>query len=119
MKRLGLLLSIILLLSACASPQRLSTEYERDQLISVRHNAENEYTLLTYRDALGQMRHVLRRHGIFELSMTHTHAGTVDLKERGQAVRSINAAEVTRLTARLNELLRDALPTSKALTSEV
>lgn len=119
MKRLGLLLSLSLLLGACAAPAMLSTEYERDQLISVRHNAENEYTLLTYRDALGQMRHVLRRHGIFELSMTHTHAGTVDLKERGQAVRSLSADEATQLMARVNELLRDALQPAQAIMPEV
>lgn len=119
MKPLALALCLAALLGACTGPAALNA-YERDQLVSVRHNSQNEYTLIVYRDPLGQMRHVLRRHGIFELSLTHTRAGIVDLKERGQAARSLTPDEVTRLTARINDLLRDALqPAQTTVTSEV
>lgn len=105
MKRAAALLVLTsCLLGACTSTEALNT-YERDELIAVKHNHDNGYTLLVYRDPLGQTRHVLRREGVYELTMTYTLEGIIELKERGSNERELEATEANRLTRRINDLL--------------
>ncbi len=106
MKRLTVLLTLLpCLLCACATTDVLNT-YERDELIAVQHNTTNDYTLLIYRDPLGQRRHVLRRHGVFELALTYTLNGEVALRERGCPPRVLEAIEAHRVTRHINDMLQ-------------
>lgn len=100
----ALLALLLSLTAACASTNEIAT-YEHDDLISVQHNDENSYTLLIYRDAVGQTRHVLRRSGICELVVTYTLTGDILMKERGEGERVITAVEASRLTHHINTLI--------------
>ena len=105
MKRLTYLLVLMpCLLCACASVDTL-TSYESDELIEVKHNNNTDCTLLVYRDPMGQMRHVFRRHGIFEFGLTFRMDGGITLKERGRIERDIEAIEASRVTQRINTLM--------------
>ena len=65
MKRLAVFLVLMpCLLCACTATQALDS-YERDELLSIKHNPKTDCTLLTYRDPLGQTRHVFRKHGVY------------------------------------------------------
>ncbi len=100
----ALLVLLAHLLTACATSNEIAT-YEHDDLISVQHNDENSYTLLIYRDAVGQTRHVLRRSGVCELVITYSLKGDILVKERGEGERVITAIEASRLTRHINTLL--------------
>lgn len=118
MNRFSVLL-VACLLSACAStrPAPVSepaaatlqnapfSQYEQEDLVSVQHNRDNAYTLLIYRNALGQVRYVLRRQGVCEMVLTRTETGALLLKERGRAERPVDADEAHRLTRRLETLV--------------
>ena len=51
------------------------------------------------------MRHVFRRHGVFELGLRYTLGGEVFLKERGRQERPIDGVEASRATRYINDLL--------------
>ena len=105
MKRLTVLLVLLpCLLCACASVESL-TSYESDELIEVKHNNNSDCTLLVYRDPMGQLRHVFRRHGIFEFGLTFRTDGGISLKERGRTERDIEAMEASRVTRRINTMM--------------
>ena len=93
------------LLGACTAMEPLAS-YERDELVAVKHNQDTDCTLLINRDPLGQTRHVFRKHGIFEFGLTFTLEGGIYLKERGRGEREIEAIEASRVTNRINNLLR-------------
>ena len=106
MKRYAVLLILLpVLLGACTASESL-TSYESDELVAVKHNQTTDCTLLIYRDPLGQTRHVFRKHGIFEFGLTFTLEGGIYLKERGRGEREIEAIEASRVTNRINNLLR-------------
>lgn len=105
MKRIAVLFALVpFLLGACTSTQ-VHSDFESDELIAVQHNQNTDCTLLTYRDPLGQTRHVFRKHGVFELGLTYTLAGEIVLKERGRNERRIEAIEANLVTQRINSLL--------------
>ena len=105
MKRLTVLLIFLpCLLCACVSFESL-TAYESDELIEVKHNTNTDCTLLVYRDPMGQLRHVFRRHGIFEFGLTFRMDGGITLKERGRGERDIEAMEASRVTQRINAMM--------------
>ena len=106
MNRLLLLAAVFALTTGCSSSAPTTLDYERDELISVQHNTENMMTLLTYRDPLGQTRHVLRQNGVFEFALTYTLVGKIALKERGGEEREIDAAEASIVTSHINLLFR-------------
>ena len=106
MKRLAVFLVLMpCLLCACTATQALDS-YERDELVSIKHNPKTDCTLLTYRDPLGQTRHVFRKHGVYELGLTYTLAGDIILKERGHHERRIEAIELSHLTEHINNQLQ-------------
>ena len=110
MKRLAVLLALTpFLLGACASVESLSA-YENDELVAVRHNQNTDCTLLIYRDPMGQTRHVFRKHGVFEFGLTFRPDGGISLKERGRSARDIEAVEASRVTQRINTLMRVEQP---------
>lgn len=51
------------------------------------------------------MRHVFRRHGVFELGLRYTPGGEVLLKERGRQEQPIDGVEAGRVTRYINGLL--------------
>ena len=105
MKPLTVLLVLLpCLLCACSSVESL-TSYESDELIEVQHNRNSDCTLLIYRDPMGQLRHVFRRHGIFEFGLTFRADGGITLKERGRMERDIEAMEASQVTQRINTLM--------------
>jgi len=105
MKRHAILWIVMsFVLGACAETDVVRT-YERDDLVSVQHNNANSYTLLTYLDALGQTRQVLRRHGVCEIVVTYSLTGEILLKERGRGERVIGAVEASRITRHINAVL--------------
>ena len=77
-----------------------------DDLLAVRHNDQNDYMLLVYRDPIGQTRHVLRRNGVCEIVMTYTIDGKILLKTRGKKEGDISPVEAGRITQRINNLLK-------------
>ncbi len=116
MKRLVVFLALMpCLLGACVTTEVVS--FERDELVAVQHNTKNDYTLLIYRDPLGQTRHVLRRHGIFELVLTYLSSGEIALRERGCPQRKIEALEAHRLTRHINNLLQVKEKSEEQLSS--
>lgn len=105
MKSLSVLLVLLpCLLCACTTVESLTT-YESDELIEVKHNNNSDCTLLIYRDPLGQLRHVFRRHGIFEFGLTFKMDGGIALKERGRLERDIEAMEASQVTQRINTMM--------------
>jgi len=117
MKRLAVFLVLMpCLLCACTATQALDS-YERDELLSIKHNPKTDCTLLTYRDPLGQTRHVFRKHGVYELGLTYTLAGNTMLKERGHHERRIEAIELSRVTQHINNQLQVKQQRSEHLSS--
>lgn len=104
MCRIGILLVLLLGLSACTRIDATSA-YETEELVVVQHNDYNKYLLLVYRDPIGQTRHVLRRNGITEMILTYTLEGHIKLKTRGQKERKIEPMEAGTITQRINSLL--------------
>lgn len=98
-------LACALLLSACTSSRSTMMSYERDELVSVHFNKSNDYTLLIYRDGIGQVRHVLRRSGVFEMVVTYTFTGDVKLLIRGQKERTLQSYEAQEITSYVNEII--------------
>ena len=96
---------IVILLSGCASVEP-TNYYESEDLLGVQHNEYNDYSLLVYRDTLGQTRHVLRRHGVTEIVLTYTIEGKIKLKARGKRERFIEPTEAGHITQRINGLLK-------------
>ena len=117
MKRLSVLFVFLAALSGCSHQAKTLINYERDELVSVQHNTENMVTLLTYRDPLGQTRHVLRRNGVFELALTYTMVGKVELKQRGGEEREIDSIEASAVTNHINLLFRGAAESNKLISS--
>lgn len=104
MYRIGLLLALFA--GGCATTASPIPHYERDELVSVRHNEATDSTLLIYRDpALGQLRHVLRRHGLFELALTFQADGGIALTERGVGVRALTPEEAGHIVGRIRVLM--------------
>ncbi len=117
MKRLAAL-GVLLpcLLCACTAP-RLVDSYERDELLAVQHNQQTDCTLLIYRDPLGQVHHIFRRHGVFEFALTFTRDGGFAFRERGGVPRSILAEEAHRLTQHVAALLQRRAEAPEQLSS--
>ncbi|MDX1547919.1 MAG: hypothetical protein R3247_13070 [Rhodothermales bacterium] len=104
MYRIVLLLALFA--GGCATAAAPIPHYARDELVSVRHNEATDSTLLIYRDpALGQLRHVLRRHGLFELALTFEADGGIALTERGAAARALTPEEAGRVVGRIRVLM--------------
>ncbi len=117
MKRLAVFLVLMpCLLCACTATQALDS-YERDELVSVKYNPKTDCTLLTYRDSIGQTRHVFRKHGVFELGLAYTLAGDFILKERGHHERRIEAVELSRVRHHINNQLQVKQQRSEQLSS--
>ena len=93
------------LLSACATTSPVHS-YEEDDLVSMRHNANNDYTVLVYRDPLGQLRQVVRQRGVCEMVITYTVSGDILFKERGESLRRLQPSEADDLSLRIKALLR-------------
>ena len=106
MRRLAPLALLMLpgLLGACATPSPTAS-YERDALVSMRHNKHNDYTVLVYRDPLGQLRQVVRRKGVCEMVVTYTASGDITLKARGEGLRRLQPAEADVLSLHIKALL--------------
>lgn len=116
MKRLAFLTLLFCLMCGCRTVDPLST-YERDELVAVQHNQESAYTLLVYRDPMGQTRHVLRKNGVTQLVITYTLVGEIELKERGVDGRKIGAIEANRVTKHINALLSTEKGNGEKLSS--
>lgn len=116
MNRFALLAFVLpCFLGACASTSSMPVPaYENDNLISMRHNKHNGYTLLTYRDPLGQVRQVVRKKGVCEMVITYSVSGDVTLKARGEDVRHLQPTEAIDLTRRIKALLRERRHTQPA-----
>ncbi|MEM1126678.1 MAG: hypothetical protein AAGI71_08505 [Bacteroidota bacterium] len=113
------LFTCTLLMSAC-STGLIDTAFEREDLVVVHHNEQNDYTLLVYQDPYGQKRHVLRRRGVFEMVLTYLPSGDIRMKERGQQERKISTVEASRVTREINRLINTEgapQPRSGAVTS--
>ena len=94
---------------ATSSPVRSpkpAHSYENDDLISMRHNENTDYTVLVYRDSLGQLRQVVRKQGVCEMVITYTVTGDILLKERGEDPRRLQPSEADVLSHRIKTLLR-------------
>ena len=104
-RSLTVLALAVFLLSGCASAGYMA-EYEGEDLLAVRHNEDNDYMLLVYRDTIGQTRQVLRRNGVCEIVMTYTIDGKILLKRRGKKENNISPKEAGRITHRINRLLQ-------------
>ena len=115
-KLIALLATLIMLFNGCKSVE-VPTYFESEDLMAVQHNGYNDYSLLVYRDALGQTRHVLRRHGITEMVITYTIEGSIKLKPRGKRERLIKAPEAGQITQRINSLLNASAPGSTVVAS--
>ena len=117
MKRLVVLFALLpCLLGACTSTQ-VHSDFESDELLAIQHNQTTDCTLLVYRDAMGQTRHVFRKHGIFELGLRYTLVGDILLKERGHKERRIEAIEAIRVTKHINSQLQLTQAKSERLSS--
>lgn len=112
-----LCLALVLLLAACTSTRSTSTPYERDELVSVHFNKTNDYTLLVYRDGIGQKRHVLRRAGVFEMMVTYTFTGDVKLLLRGDKERVLESHEAQEVTLYVNDVIHAKDPIPSQATS--
>lgn len=114
MNHLALLaLALSCLLGACATSSPTAS-YENDDLISMRHNKHNDYTVLVYRDPLGQLRQVVRRKGVCEMVITYTVSGDITLKARGEDLRRLQPAEADDLSRHIKTLLRQKQTTQPA-----
>ncbi|MGI9175492.1 MAG: hypothetical protein ACR2GR_09275 [Rhodothermales bacterium] len=105
----ALVLSCFLGGCATSSPtlsQRPVHSYENDDLVSMRHNQNTDYTVLVYRDSLGQLRQVVRKQGVCEMVITYTVTGDILLKERGEGPRRLQPSEADVLSHRIKTLLR-------------
>ena len=67
-----------LLLMGCRTT---ASVYERDDLVTITHNKESDYTLLIYQSPTGRIRNVLRRKGVCELLLYETNDGDFFLVE--------------------------------------
>ncbi len=100
--RLFVSLLLAVLFTGCKST---SSVHERDDLITIAHNAKSDYTLIVYRSEAGRMRKVLRKGGICELLLIETDKGQFLLKERGQEPRKLSARNVLDLESNLQDLI--------------
>ena len=82
----------------------------------MRHNQNTNYTVLVYRDALGQLRQVVRKQGVCEMVITYTVTGDILLKERGADPRRLQPREADVLAHRIKTLLRRKPTTRPAPT---
>lgn len=110
-------LACVLLFSACTSSRSTMMSYERDELVSMHFNKTNDYTLLVYRDGIGQVRHVLRRSGVFEMLVTYTFTGEVKLLVRGQKERILKSYEAQEITTYVNDIIHAESPLPPQVTS--
>ena len=91
-----------------------SSVHEQNDLVTIAHNNNTDYTLITYRSSDGYLRKVLRKDGVFELLLMENEKGDFFLKERGQEPRRLTARNVIDLEASLQELIYDtSLPTQQ------
>ncbi len=90
------------LLMGCKST---ASVYERDDLVTITHNKESDYTLLVYQSATGRIRKVLRRKGVCELLLFEADDGNFFLKERGHEPKKLTAMTMQSVQAHLDKLI--------------
>lgn len=101
---IGTLLLMLIGLTGC---QSTTPNLGRDDLVTIVHNQESEYTLLVYQSPTGKLRKVLRRKGVCELQLIEAEDGDVWLKERGAEPRLLKDEHIMVIEEQLNAMVYD------------